>query len=148
MMAGKPKHFTADARDNVASILASLPEKPKTEKGLAAKDIIASLKAEIHAAQEKGYTIEEIVQSFKQGGVDIGLTTLKAAMRQSTKKRPVKVARKVEHKGGNAPKSEATQGGNNAAPEARRTVTPEERQALRQETETTLTPAATKRGMR
>ncbi|WP_051862140.1 hypothetical protein [Ferrovum myxofaciens] len=136
-MAGKQKTFTMKARDDVASIIASLPEKPKADKGLAAKDIITSLKAEIRTAQEKGYTIEEIVQSFKQGGVDIGLTTLKAAMRQSTKKRPEKAAKKVEYEGGNS-----------AAPQARRTVTPEERQVLRDETETTLTPAASKRGMR
>lgn len=147
-MAGKPKHFTAKARDDVASILASLPEKPKADKGLAAKDIITSLKAAIRATQEKGYTIEEIVQSFKQGGVDIGLTTLKAAMRQSTKKRPAKAVQKVEHDRRNATPNEASGAGNSAAPQARRTVTPEERQALRDETETTLTPAASKRGMR
>ncbi len=137
MMAGKPKLFTADTRDNVASLLTSLPEKQNTEKKLAAKDIITSLKAEIRSAQSKGYTIEEIVQYFQQGGVDIGLTTLKSTIRELTKKRPARVAQKVKH-----------QDENNVAPDARRTVNTEERQALRNDMETTLTPAATKRGLR
>ncbi len=132
MMAGKQKHFTAESRDNVASLLARLPEKPKAERELAAKDIIASLMAEIRSAQDKGYTIEEIVNSFKQGGVEIGLTTLKTAMRQSTKKRQPKVALKAEHQDA----------------KSRKTVTSEERQALRQETESALTKAATQRGVR
>ena len=89
-MPGKPKYFTADARNNVASLLASLPEKQSTERGLATRELIASLKADVIAAQKKGYTIEEIVQSFKEGGVDIGLTTLKSSMKKSTRKRQPK----------------------------------------------------------
>lgn len=147
-MAGKPKTVAVEVRDKAVSDLANLPEKPKAEKGLALKDAIASMKTEIRAAQEKGYTIEEIVQSLKGSGMDIGLTTLKAAMRQSAKKRTAKAATKVDHQDGNEVAHSASKGGSRAEQEARRTVTPEERQALRQETETTLTPAATKRGVR
>ena len=157
-MAGKPKHFTADARDKVASLLAALPEKPKAERGLAAKDIIASLKAEIKAAQSKGYTIEEIVKSFKDGGVEIGLTTLKTALKQP--RQPAKKKSSVASDDGKkgsvyTDQNSSTETGESqvkgqeqAAQDARRVITQEDKQALRAEAENTLTPAASKRGVR
>lgn len=153
-MAGKPKQFTVESRDKVASILTALPEKPKAERGLAAKEVVASLKADIRAAQVKGYTIEEIVKLFKDGGVDIGLTTLKAAIKQPRKK-PVVVAE--DGKKGSVYTQPSTvgntgtgqdQGQGSAAPEARRVLTPEDKQALRDDAENSLTPAAKKRGDR
>jgi hypothetical protein len=134
-MAGKAKQFTVESRDKLASMMAALPEKPKAEKGLAAKEIIASLKADIKAAQAKGYTIEEIVQMFKKGGVDIGLTTLKTALKP-LKKKPVSAATTSQKA------KELVE----APP--RQAVLPEDSEALRAETETTLTAAAKKRGER
>lgn len=137
-MVGKSKSFTIESRNNVASILTALPEKPKAERALAAKYIVASLKAEIKAAQAKGYTIEEIVQSFKQGGVDIGLTTLKTALKQPRKK--ALTSGVVE-----TTKSQTTP---ESAKASRRVVTAENKQALRTEAENTLTPGARSRGDR
>lgn len=134
-MAGKAKHFTVESRDKVAAMIADLPEKPKAPKALAAREIIASLKAEIKAAQAKGYTIEEIVQTFKTGGVDIGLTTLKNALKPP-KKKPVLVATST-HKGKEP-----------ASAPSRSESLPEGNEVLRSETETTLTAAAKKRGER
>lgn len=137
-MAGKSKSFTIESRNNVASILTALPEKPKAERALAAKDIVASLKAEIKAAQAKGYTIEEIVQSFKQGGVDIGLTTLKTALKQPKKK--MLISGVVE--------TTKNQTISESAKTSRRVVTAEDKQSLRTEAENMLTPGARSRGDR
>lgn len=80
-MASKLKKFTVASRDKVAQLLADLPEKPKEERGMQTRELITSLTAEIHAAQAKGYTIEEIVNLFKSGGIDIGMTTFKASVK-------------------------------------------------------------------
>lgn len=153
-MAGKPKQFTVESRDKVATILTALPEKPKAERGLAAKEVVASLKADIRAAQAKGYTIEEIVKLFKDGGVDIGLTTLKAALKQPKKKTATAVE-DGKKQSVYTPPSEAGNPGagqvggqRSPAPEARRVLTREDKQALRNDAENALTPAAQKRGDR
>ena len=134
-MTGKAKHFTVEARDKIASMMAALPEKPKPEKGLVAKEVVASLKAHIKAARDKGYTIEEIIELFKQGGVDIGLTTLKTALKPPKKKTA-----------STTPTPKNTK--ETVATEPRRVLQSEEKEALRAETESTLTAAAKKRGER
>lgn len=153
-MAGKPKQFTVESRDKVASILTALPEKPKAERGLAAKEVVASLKADIRAAQAKGYTIEEIVKLFKDGGVDIGLTTLKAAIKQPKKKAAASAEDGKKQSVYTQPSAARNtgagqdQGQESATPEARRVLTPEDKQALHDDAENSLTPAAKKRGDR
>lgn len=134
-MTGKAKHFTVESRDKIASTLAALPEKPKPEKGLVAKEVVASLKAHIKAARDKGYTIEEIIELFKTGGVDIGLTTLKTALKPPKKKM---VSTTTTSKNAKEP----------VAAEPRRVLQPEDKEALRAGTESTLTAAAKKRGER
>ena len=134
-MAGKAKHFTVESRDKIASMMAALPEKPKPEKGLVAKEVVASLKAHIKAARDKGYSIEEIIDLFKTGGVDIGLTTLKTALKPPKKKTasPTATPKKAKEP---------------VADEPRRVLLPEDKEALRAETQTSLTAAAKKRGER
>lgn len=85
-MAGKKKTFNVATRDNAAAMLAALPEKPAAEKEMTSKELIDSLKAQIKEAQANGYTLEEIVGLLKNAGVEIGLTTLKNAIRSGARK--------------------------------------------------------------
>lgn len=86
-MASKGKKYTEETKDKLTNLLKSLPEKPK-KKEYGTVDLLRGMKAEIKAALSKGYTLEEILEKFKEAdGVEIGITTAKAELRQTRKQR-------------------------------------------------------------
>lgn len=95
-MAGKQRTFDKETRIKIEGVLDNLPEKPKAERALTTKELVGELKAKIKAAQAKGYTLEEIVELFKQNGAQISLSTVKASLKGTTKKATVKATDKAE----------------------------------------------------
>lgn len=83
-MAGKQKTFTQEVRQKIEATLDNLPEKPKSERPLTTKELVAELRTKIRAAQAKGYTLEEIVEIFKREGAQISLSSVKSALKGSS----------------------------------------------------------------
>lgn len=84
-MAGKQKSFDQETRQKIESTLDNLPEKPKSERPLTTQQLVAELRPKIKAAQAKGYTLEEIVDLFKKSGAQISLSSVKSALRATTR---------------------------------------------------------------
>lgn len=95
-MAGKQRTFDKETRIKIEGVLDNLPEKPKAERALTTRELVSELKAKIKAAQAKGYTLEEIVELFKQNGAQISLSTVKASLKGTSKKAVVKTTDKAE----------------------------------------------------
>jgi hypothetical protein len=86
-MAGKQRKYTADQRDKVANALSALPEKPAAERPQTTAELLQALKPQIKAAQEKGYTLDEVAELLKNNGISIRLSTLKSSFKPAKKKR-------------------------------------------------------------
>jgi hypothetical protein len=95
-MAGTKRTFDKETRIKIEGVLDNLPEKPKAERALTTKELVSELKGKIKAAQSKGYTLQEIVELFKQNGAQISLSTVKDALKVTTKKAVVKTTDKAE----------------------------------------------------
>lgn len=80
-MAGRQKLFGQDVRQTLETALDTLPEKPKSERPLTTKQLVAELKTKIRAAQAKGYTLEEITELFSKNGAQLSLSSVKVALR-------------------------------------------------------------------
>ena len=57
-----------------------LPEKPRNEQRVTVSDAMKELWAHITATQEKGYTLEEIVQEAGRKGLHVGIGAVKYAL--------------------------------------------------------------------
>jgi hypothetical protein len=95
-MAGKQRTFDKETRIKIEGVLDNLPEKPKAERALTTKELVSELKGKIKAAQSKGYTLQEIVELFKKNGAQISLSTVKDALKVTTKKAVAKTTDKAE----------------------------------------------------
>lgn len=95
-MAGKQRTFDKEIRIKIEGVLDNLPEKPKAERALTTKELVSELKAKIKAAQSKGYTLQEIVELFKQNGAQISLSTVKDALKGTAKRAVAKTTDKAE----------------------------------------------------
>lgn len=84
-MAGKQRTYTAEQRDKVATALSALPEKPAAERQQTTAELLQALKPQIRAAQEKGYTLDEVADLLKNNGITISLSTLKSAYKTAKK---------------------------------------------------------------
>ncbi|EFL5392036.1 hypothetical protein AA919_004269 [Escherichia coli] len=82
-MAGRQKLFGQDVRKAVETALDALPQKPPSERPLTTKQLVGELKANIRAAQAKGYTLEEIAELFSKNGAQLSLSSVKVALRGS-----------------------------------------------------------------
>ena len=94
-MAGKQKTFDQETRQKIEVTLDNLPEKPKSERPLSTKELVTELRAKIRAAQAKGYTLEEVVEMFRQAGAQISLSSVKSALKGSSPRRATKPAQSV-----------------------------------------------------
>ena len=83
-MAGKQKTFDQETRQKIEAALDNLPEKPKSERPLSTKELVTELRTKIRAAQAKGYTLEEVVEMFRQAGAQISLSSVKSALKGSS----------------------------------------------------------------
>ncbi|TES81906.1 hypothetical protein E2P84_05410 [Burkholderia cepacia] len=96
------KHFTQAQWDAAARRLDALPDKPAHEHRVTVRDAVRSMQSQIRGAQQKGYTLDEIVQQLAQEGIAISASTLRYAMQRVTNDR------KVEPAGKPVPTAQAT----------------------------------------
>ncbi|WP_321807377.1 hypothetical protein [Burkholderia sp. BCC1993] len=90
------KHFTQAQWDAAARRLDALPDKPAHEHRVTVRDAVRSMQSQISGAQQKGYTLDEIVQQLAKDGIDISASTLRYAMKRTAKDRkdePARMAR-------------------------------------------------------
>ena len=80
MMGKPPKIYPESTANQLGSKLEHLAQNPK---GLQVKELVFRLRPKIEAAQESGYTLEDIVNVFKVEGVDLTLNTLKRYLQES-----------------------------------------------------------------
>ncbi|RQP94954.1 hypothetical protein [Burkholderia stagnalis] len=63
--------------------LDALPEKPKDEQSVKVGDGVKSIRKQISAAREKGYTLPELIEQAAQDGIGVSLNSLRYAMRRA-----------------------------------------------------------------
>ena len=64
-----------------------LPEKPKAPRTYSLSQAIGQIQNEVRAALKRGYTFDEIAQTLKEDGIDVGTPTLKSYVSRGNKKR-------------------------------------------------------------
>jgi len=88
--------------------LRQLLEKPKVPRALPLSQAIREIKAEVQVALKRGYTFDEIAQSLKEDGIDIGTPTLKSYVYRGTKRQTNGTKRKPKTTIASEPKKERT----------------------------------------
>lgn len=63
--------------------LDSLPEKAKDDQPLKVGEGVKTIRTQISAAREKGYTLNELIEHAVQEGIDVSLNSLRYAMRRT-----------------------------------------------------------------
>ncbi|MBM5580744.1 hypothetical protein [Burkholderia pseudomallei] len=67
--------------------LDALPEKPKDQQSLKITDGVNAIRTQMQMAREKGYTLNELIEQAAKEGIDVGLNSLRYAMRRMDEKR-------------------------------------------------------------
>ncbi|SOE56545.1 hypothetical protein SAMN05446635_1090 [Burkholderia sp. OK233] len=75
--------FTRGQWEALGRRLDALPEKAKDEQPFTVGDGVKSIRTQIEAAREKGYTLNELIEQAAQEGIDVNLNSLRYAMRRS-----------------------------------------------------------------
>ncbi|TDN69456.1 hypothetical protein [Paraburkholderia sp. BL10I2N1] len=74
--------------------LDALPEKAKDDQSLKVGDGVRTIRTQISAAREKGYTLNELIEQATQEGIDVSVNSLRYAMRRAEQKGRVRQDRK------------------------------------------------------
>jgi len=90
--------YTLGKAEEMARALRTLPAMDDSKRRLSKQAVVKHLVAEIAALQQRGYTIEQVVESLQGVGFAITTPTLKSYL-QRAKGKPVKNARR-KHTGG------------------------------------------------
>jgi hypothetical protein len=92
---GARKTYNADFIEQLKAKLNEAPEVTKVRE-LTASEAVKEMAKEIHAMQNRGYTLAMILEMLKANEVDVSLATLKSAIagtkakkKASTKNKPV-----------------------------------------------------------
>lgn len=88
------KRFTQAQWDAAARRLDALPEKPAHEHHVNVRDAVKAMRSQITAAQQKGYTLDEIVAQLARDGVEISASTLRYAIRRAATEGEPETAKK------------------------------------------------------
>jgi hypothetical protein len=80
------RSFTRGQWEALGRRLDALPEKAKDEQHLKVGDGVKSIRTQIGAAREKGYTLSELIEQAAQEGIDVNLNSLRYAMRRAEEK--------------------------------------------------------------
>ena len=83
--------YTLGKAEEMARALRTLPAMDEAKRRLSKQAVVKHLMAEIAALQQRGYTIEQVVESLQQVGLTITTPTLKSYL-QRAKAKPVKRA--------------------------------------------------------
>lgn len=84
------KSYTRAHWDALAQALEALPEKPRDNQRVTVSNGMKEIRATIRATQEKGYSLEEIVEEAKRHGIEVGIGALKYALYRPKKAAPVR----------------------------------------------------------
>ena len=93
--------YTLEDAERMASELSALPAMDSSKRSLTKQAVIKHLAREIASLQQRGYSIEQVVDSLKGVGLDISTPTLKSYLQRS-KKRHAQGPRKEARADGNA----------------------------------------------
>jgi hypothetical protein len=80
------RSFTRGQWEALGRRLDALPEKANDGQHLKVGDGVKSIRTQISAAREKGYTLNELIEQAAQEGIDVNLNSLRYAMRRSEEK--------------------------------------------------------------
>jgi hypothetical protein len=80
------RSFTRGQWEALGRRLDSLPEKTKDEQQLKIGEGVKSIRTQIGAAREKGYTLNELIEQAAQEGIGVSLNSLRYAMRRAEEK--------------------------------------------------------------
>jgi hypothetical protein len=94
--------LTLETVENLRSKIAELPEVKSNQVAVSKQHAITLLKKDIETMKKKGYSIEQVAEVLKEGGIELSPATLKNYMHRAT---PAKAGstKKAE------PKQQATQ---------------------------------------
>src|SRR5579863_8121738 len=81
--------YTLGKAEEMARALRTLPAMDEAKRRLSKQAVVKHLVAEIAALQQRGYTIEQVVESLQEVGLTITTPTLKSYL-QRAKAKPVK----------------------------------------------------------
>lgn len=84
------RSFTRGQWEALGSRLDALPEKAKDAQPVKVGDGVKSIRTQITAAREKGYTLHELIEEAAQEGIDVSLNSLRYAMRRADEKRRIR----------------------------------------------------------
>ncbi|PAK12578.1 hypothetical protein CJO66_22230 [Burkholderia ubonensis] len=77
------RNFTRGQWEALGRRLEALPEKAKNEQPVKTGDGVKSIRTQISAAREKGYTLDELIEQAAQEGIEVSLNSLRYAMRRA-----------------------------------------------------------------
>ncbi|MDS0861644.1 hypothetical protein NUV25_28450 [Burkholderia pseudomultivorans] len=77
------RSFTRGQWEALGRRLDALPEKVKDDLPVKVGDGVKSIREQIGAAREKGYTLSELIEQAAQEGIDVTLNSLRYAMRRA-----------------------------------------------------------------
>ncbi|WP_081074227.1 hypothetical protein [Burkholderia diffusa] len=80
------RSFTRAQWEALGRRLDALPEKAKDAQPVKVGDGVKSIRTQITAAREKGYTLHELIEQAAQEGIDVSLNSLRYAMRRADEK--------------------------------------------------------------
>ena len=83
--------FTLEKAEEMACALRALPAMDASKQRLTKQGVVKHLAGEIAALQQRGYTIEQIVESLRGIGLEISTPTLKSYL-QRAKRKPARGA--------------------------------------------------------
>lgn len=98
--------FTEEKVAEIAKKLEALPAVQPPPRKLNKQEVVTSLRKEIEALRERGYTLEHIAEVLRGEGLDIGGTTLKSYLTRA-KGRAKPKARPTSKKSAAVTKKEA-----------------------------------------
>jgi hypothetical protein len=78
--------YTLEKAEEMARALRALPAMDAAKQRLTKQAVVKHLTAEIAALQQRGYTIEQIVESLHGIGLDITTPTLKSYLQRAKRK--------------------------------------------------------------
>jgi hypothetical protein len=78
--------YTVELAEKIAAKLRQLPAVENKKRRINKQEMVEHFAEEIASAQERGYSLEQIVESLKGEGFDIGLPTLKTYVQRAQKK--------------------------------------------------------------
>ncbi|MGF6644260.1 hypothetical protein [Paraburkholderia sp. GAS82] len=88
------RSYTRGQWEALGRRLDELPEKARENQSLKVGDGVKTIRAQISAAREKGYTLIELIDQATQEGIDVSVNSLRYAMRRAEQKARVRQDRK------------------------------------------------------